>query len=162
MLWGSYQSGITRGELAHLLVSVYEQVRGTAPMPSAANKFNDLQGHLLETDLRKAYGLGLLGGTSDATLSPDRRVTRQEAAKMLCSFVGRMEGISIPAGMQSLAFYRDAGQIAEWAVPYVHYAHENHIMEGNAAGGFAPLDRLTREQSLVILTRLVEQYGWIK
>lgn len=57
---------------------------------------------------------------------------------MLCCFVGRMEGISIPAGMQSLAFYRDAGQIAEWAVPYVHYAHENHIMEGNAAGGFAP------------------------
>ena len=162
MLWGGYQAGITRGELAHLLVSVYEQVRGTAPTPSAANKFNDLQGHLLETDLRKAYGLELLGGTSGTTLSPDRRVTRQEAAKMLCCFVGRMEGISIPAGMQSLAFYRDAGQIAEWAVPYVHYAHENHIMEGNAAGGFAPLDRLTREQSLVILARLVEQYGWIK
>ena len=137
-------------------------MRGTAPTPSAANKFNDLQGHLLETDLRKAYGLELLGGTSGTTLSPDRRVTRQEAAKMLCCFVGRMEGISIPAGMQSLAFYRDAGQIAGWAVPYVHYAHENHIMEGNAAGGVAPRGRRARVQIRGMLAGGVGQGGWVK
>ena len=162
MLWGSYQSNITRGEFAHLLVSMYESVKKTTAPASSSKleKFTDIDGHMLAEDMKKAYLLGIINGTSETTFSPDRTITRQEAAKMLCLFVGKVRDVKISDQMQNLAFYYDAMDIAEWAVPYVYYAYQNNIMKGNDKGGFAPQASLTREESLVIMARLVEAYGW--
>lgn len=161
MLWGSYQENITRAEFAHMLVGVYEQVKG-ATVSSTSSKldaFTDIEDHLLSTDLRKAFNLGIMNGTGDNTFSPDRTITRQEAAKMLCSFVAKLEGEKIPTTAQNLSIYADAAQIAEWAVPYVYYAYQNNIMRGTG-DGFTPLGLLSREQALVIMSRLVTKYGW--
>lgn len=160
MLWGSYQTDITRAEFAHLLVGVYEQVKGSTPDNSQAKKFTDIQDHILASDLRKAYALGFLSGTSDTTISPDRSITRQETAKMLCSFISKLENEKIPTNIQSLSFYADASQIGQWAIPYIYYAYQNDIMKGLSDGSFSPNGHLTREQALIIMSRLVTKYGW--
>lgn len=161
MLWGSYQTDITRAEFAHLLVGVYEQVKGSSNTDSSqTKKFTDIQDHLLASDLRKAYTLGFLSGTSDTTISPDRSITRQETAKMLCSFISKLENEKIPTNIQSLSFYSDASQIGQWAIPYIYYAYQNDIMKGLSDGSFSPNGHLTREQALIIMSRLVTKYGW--
>lgn len=161
MLWGNYTANITRAEFAHLLVSVYEQVKHTTASSASTKltQYTDIDGHALAEDMKKAYLLGILNGTSDTTLAPDSLITREQAAKMLCSFVAKMEGTTIPTQLQNLGFYSDAASISQWAVPYVYYAYENDIMKGTDSG-FAPLSSLTREQSLVTMSRLVERYQW--
>ena len=159
MLWHNYQSNITRAEFAHLLVSVYEQVKGTTVTPSRNADFTDIKGHQLEQDILKAFQLNLVSGTSATTFSPNNSITRQEAAKMLCSFVAKMKGTTIPTKAQSLSYYSDASSIAEWAAPYVAYAHQNDIMQGSQ-GKFSPLATFTHEQSLLTIARLVEKNDW--
>ena len=159
LLWRDYQSNITRAEFAHLLVSVYEKVKGSHVSPARDADFTDIEGLQLEQDILKAYQLDLVSGTSETTFSPNNPITRQEAAKMLCSFVAKMEGTTIPTRAQSLSYYSDAASIAEWAAPYVAYAHSNDIMQGSG-GKFSPLASFTREQSLLTVARLVEEHGW--
>ena len=159
LLWRDYQSNITRSEFAHLLVSVYEKVKGSNVSPARDADFTDIAGNRLEQDILKAYQLDLVSGTSATTFSPNNPITRQEAAKMLCSFVAKMEGTTIPTRVQSLSYYSDASSIAEWAAPYVAYAHSNDIMQGSG-GKFSPLASFTREQSLLTVARLVEEHGW--
>lgn len=81
---------------------------------------------------------------------------------MLCSFISKMNGTTISQKLESLAFYSDARQISDWAAPYIYYAYQNDIMKGSSTGEFAPLNNLTREQSLITVNRLVEKYGWGK
>lgn len=162
MLWGKYTTNITRAEFASMLVGLYENVKNTTASESTAQKYIDIDGHPLEKDLRKALSVGLISGSSGNTVSPDRTLTRQEGAKMLCSFISKVKGVTISQKPKSLAFYRDATLIHDWAAPYVYYAYENNLMTGNAQGEFSPLADLTREQSLVIVSRIVEKYGWGK
>ncbi|WP_297289481.1 S-layer homology domain-containing protein [uncultured Flavonifractor sp.] len=160
MLWGSYTKQITRAEFVTLLVGMYEQVKNTTVNESGTSKFIDLEGHPLETYVRKAVNLGLLNGTSGNTISPDNILTRQECAKMLCSFLQKVRNVSISTSRPSLSFYADEAKIPDWAAPYVSYTYKNGIINGYSDGRFAPADPLTREQSLSIAFRLVEKYGW--
>jgi alpha-tubulin suppressor-like RCC1 family protein len=159
MLWDRFGARITRAEFTALLVSVYESRKSTTVHESATAKFTDVAGHPLESELRKAITLGLVNGTSDTTIEPDRALTRQEGAKILCSFISRTQGVTIPKKLQNLSFYADATLIQPWAAPYVYYAYENKIMRGRTDGCFDPNGGLTREQSLLMAQRVLAMYG---
>ena len=79
MLWGSYTKQITRAEFVTLLVGMYEQVKNTTVNESGTSKFIDLEGHPLETYVRKAVNLGLLNGTSGVYL-PDLEGLYEQAS----------------------------------------------------------------------------------
>ena len=159
MLWDRFGARITRAEFTALLVSVYESRKNTTVHENATAKFTDVAGHPLESELRKAITLGLVNGTSDTTIEPDRALTRQEGAKILCSFISRTQGVTIPKKLQNLSFYADATLIQPWAAPYVYYAYENKIMRGRTDGCFDPNGGLTREQSLLMAQRVLAMYG---
>lgn len=159
LLWRDYQGNITRAELAHLLVSVYEQVKGSSVPAARDVDFSDLKGHLLENDVLKACQLGFISGVTGTKMFPDNQVTRQEAAKMLCSFVAKMKNTTVSDKVPNLAFYEDAADIAEWAAPYVAYAYQNNIMRGTG-DYFQPTASFTHEQSLLTIARLVEKNDW--
>ena len=156
--WGNYQANISRAEFAHLLVSLYERHTGTV-VAAARNNFTDITNHTFQQDILKAVTLEIMNGTSATTASPDNRITRQEAAKMLCCFVGKMKNTTISYSATSLDFYNDAGQVATWAVPYVAYAYHNDIMKGTG-GGFSPTSNITFEQSLLVIERMFVKNGW--
>ncbi len=159
MLWSNYQNDITRAEFAHILVTLYEKVKGSSTSARGSIQFKDISGHLFESDIIKAYRLGLTNGTSDTTFSPDNPLTRQEAATLLCTFLAQIRNISIPERVTSMAYYEDAGSIADWAVPYVAYAYQENILQGSG-DNFNPLNRLSREQALLIVARVVNLYNW--
>lgn len=161
LLWKSYQGSITRAEFAHLLVSLYRDLRNSNP--SATNnqkKFTDIQDHVLKDDIVRAYNLKLINGTSDTTFSPDKSLTRQEAAKMLCTFLDAVEDVTISTKVTSMTYYKDATKISDWAAPYVAFCYKNDIMKGTGVDVFSPTSNLSREQGLLIVARLAEQYEW--
>lgn len=161
LMWKSYQGNLTRAEFAHLLVSLYRTIRGSNPSATTnQKKFTDIQTHLLRDDIIRAYNLKLINGTSDSTFSPDSPLTRQEAAKMLCSLLSVIEGVKVPTSVTSMSYYQDASQIASWAAPYVAYSYRNNIMTGTTSNTFSPKSNLTREQGLLIVARLVDKYDW--
>ncbi len=158
-LWERYDQNITRAEFARLMVTVYEHVRKTTVTPSADKQFEDIKGHPLEEDILKAYQLGLLQGQSPSVFAPDNNITRQEATKPLCALLNKLRGTYIPTNVDRLPYYSDAAKIAGWAAPYVAFAHDQNIMQGSG-DTFNPGGAVTREQALVIVSRLVERYGW--
>lgn len=153
MLWSDYQARLTRAEFAALLVSVYEGQAQTPVYENKTTKFTDLKGHPLESELRKALSLGLIDGTGGASIEPDRLLTRQEGAKILCAFVSRTRGVTIPKKLYNLSFYADAALIQPWAAPYVFYAHEQGLMKGSLDDRFDPNGAMTREQGLLMAWR---------
>lgn len=157
-LLNNYQGGITRGELAHLLVTVYEKVK-TRVSVRDEDKFNDIANHPMKESILKAYSLGIINGTSEVTFSPWNSVTRQEAVTMICRFVGKMKGTNIPTTAKNISYYDDAAQVAEWAAPYVDYAYNHNIMKGSA-GRFSPTGAFTVEQSLLTVARLMKENNW--
>lgn len=158
LMWQDYTDTTTRAEFAHMLVTVYELVKKAAT-PSPAATFSDLENHPLAVDVLKAHSLGILGGIGADLAAPDATITRQEVTKMLCSFIVAVKGGSLPTKIVDLKYYSDARSIADWANPYVAYAYENNIMQGTEAG-FAPTRTVTREQALVIMSRLAATYSW--
>ncbi|NCE64051.1 hypothetical protein D1159_05475 [Pseudoflavonifractor sp. 524-17] len=160
MLWDNYKSNLTRGELAHILVSIYEDIRGSNVGTNKKESFEDLEGHPLERDIRKAYQLGILNGTSATTISPDWPITRQEAAKMLCSFLTRLNNEKISDKPGSLAFFADAVDIPDWAASAVFYVYENKIMMGDSKKNFNPKSNITRQEILSVIARLADRHQW--
>lgn len=159
IIWQNFQGNITRAEFIHMLVTVYEQIKNTTASTRSTN-FKDINGHLFETDIIKAYNLGITSGTSATTFSPDNPLTRQEAAKMLCTFLTKMNrGITIPQRVTSMTYYTDVASIADWAAPYVAYAYNENIMRGSGTT-FNPNSYLSREQGLLIVGRVIEKYQW--
>lgn len=161
LLWSDYQNDITRAEFAHLLVSLYRCLRDTNP-PATNNQdqFSDIQDHMLRDDIIRAYNLKFISGTSEHAFSPDASLTRQEGAKMLCSYLSVVEKVEVPTTVTNMSYYKDATEIAGWAAPYVAYAYQNDIMTGTGTDQFTPTAHLSREQSLLIIARLIEKYDW--
>lgn len=157
-LLNNYQATITRSELAHLLVSVYESVKRPVSIRDK-DKFTDIENNPLKDSILKAHSLGIINGTSETTFNPYGQVTRQEAVTMLCRFVSKMKGTDIPTTAKNISYYADATQVAEWAAPYVDYAYNNNIMKGSN-GRFSPMGGFTVEQSLLTVARLAESNGW--
>jgi hypothetical protein len=160
MLWGSYTSNVTRAEFASLLVCIYEEIKEAELTYPNNIKFTDIEDHVYNSEIRKAYAIEMVGGVSEARFNPEGKITRQEAAKMICTFIAIMEGSPPPEGLRSLAFYKDASKVAAWAVPFVAFAYDNDIMLGSG-GNFNPLNNLTREQILAMVYRTIQKYGWI-
>lgn len=76
---------------------------------------------------------------------------------MLCIFLAKMRGITIPQRVTSMTYYTDAASIADWAAPYVAYTYNENIMQGSGTA-FMPNSHLSREQGLLIVGRVIEKY----
>jgi alpha-tubulin suppressor-like RCC1 family protein len=164
MLWESYQEHITRAEFAALLVNIYESVKGKKinlpTYPPYKTNFGDIKDHVYETEIKKAFFIEMVGGISATHFNPNGKITRQEATKMICTFIGLVEDLPLPTGLQDLSYYDDETTIADWAAPFVAFAYENNIMQGSA-GNFYPLNNLSREQTLAIIYRTILMYEWV-
>ena len=147
---------ITRQEFAGVAVLLYEYFTGFAiPTYDGQSPFADTS----DTDVLKAYSLGIVNGTGDGTFAPNDTLTRQQAGAML----GRVyelatqgvlfEGAFLPQGEVSFA---DAEQIAEYARNYIGFFIGCGIIHGMGDGTFAPNGTMTREQALKIAAMCAE------
>ena len=103
--------------------------------------------------------MNLVNGKSSVRFAPDDPITRQEAAKMLCSAFAVLKGMDeAPQTDSSDAEYTDEGKIGAWALPYVAYLTQSEIFQGSG-GAFMPMLNLTREQGMVLAQRMTAAFS---
>lgn len=149
-LMSDFSAAITRAEFTTIISRAYEKITGEeAPMDQAG--FTDIDTSVYAVSINQAYNLGIINGRNETTFDPNSRISRQEAAKILYSFLLALEKAQpLPEGEPP---FIDVSEIDDWAKPYVTYAYNSGLMEGNEVS-FDPLGHLTREQAMAIIERM--------
>lgn len=167
LLGSDYTRAITRGQFAAIAVKFYETrlamdgLNGTIPVATGDDVFADSVGN---TDMAKAYNLGILSGYNSADsrsgiyVGPDDLITREQAATMLARLMERIEtaldrhmldrmtGVTLPF----------ADTIADWALDSVETVYEAGVMYGTSGTTFSAKANYTIEQSVVTIMRISE------
>ncbi len=119
--------------------------------------FDDTEDSWAKDYIASIYSMGLISGyeEEDKTLfDPNRNITRAEFAKLVALFNNYVTGEG------DIGYFNDADNIPEWAAPYISAVAENGVMNGRAEGDgtltFAPSDSITRTETMIVISRLIE------
>ena len=168
---GDLTKSITREEFAAVSVKAYEALTGKKAAPVANNPFVDTK----NTEVLKAYNLGITTGTSAATFEPNALLNREQAATMLARTYKKatIDGWTIaddskfPLEYTKSNTFADDKDISSWAKDSVYFMNANGIINGVGDNKFAPKNttsaeeavgyaNATREQAIIIAVRMVE------
>lgn len=144
---------ITRAEFAAVAVRLYDAMSEDDAEAADYNPFTDTS----DRDVLKAYAAGIVNGITDKSFEPGSPLSREQAAAML----GRVYMLSRQADLKpeyDLKFADDSS-ISQWAKPSVYFMSESGILDGVDGNRFAPGDRTSREQAIVIAARMLERYS---
>lgn len=162
---------ITRLEFAAVAVKTYENMAGTKALPAVVNPFTDCS----DTEVLKAYNLGVVNGISDTSFAPDELLSREQAAAMLTRVFKRAtipgwtleNDAAYPLEFTYPAAFADDAHISAYAKESVYFMAANSIINGMEDNKFAPKNttsaeeaqgyaNATREQALAIAVRMVD------
>jgi hypothetical protein len=169
---------ITRGEFAALSVELYESLSGKAAVPVASNPFTDTE----DTEVLKAFNIGITNGTSLTTFSPNDLISREQTATMLtraykAAFWEEWTLADDPTytkhtlNYSGVATFADNAAISAYAKPSVYFMVKNGIIDGVGNNMFAPntsnipasaaanYGRATREQAVKIAVASIDNLG---
>ncbi len=171
-LQDQYTKPITREEFASLFVNSvfayqkneFDHTQDILPAPNTTRElylenvkatdysFTDTDSE----DVKLAYLLGFVSGTSPTTFSPDAKITREEAAAMLVNY---NNGILAPTAFQDAKErITDLNKVSNWAKDAVSLAWASgeyfEGVKGNRKKNhyitFDPKGYFTREQAIVV------------
>jgi len=150
---------ITRQEFCELAVNLYKKLTNDNDLIiPAVSPFKDTD----NVAVSQAYCYGLVSGTSEDTFTPDRRVTREEMAKMLVSTLTASEvDFSLSDGSDTyiIDVFKDGSKVSEWARAAVITTLNYSLMNGVTDTQFAPSGSTTREQAIASINRSYAQFG---
>lgn len=124
---------ITREEFCELAVLLYEKLTKTTATPSSPNPFTDTT----NSQILKAYALGITTGTSATTFSPQTLINREQCATMLFRAIKAIAP-SADYSITGVNDFPDQKDISSWAVDGTKYMSKLGIIKGDAAGSFMP------------------------
>ena len=168
-----FRQPITRAEFAGVAVKVYESLANTTALPAVTNPFADTR----DTDVLKAFNMGLMVGISDREFAPSVLLNREQAATALTRVFKRstMPGWTFETDANFRLNYTrpsafaDDANISSWAKDSVYFMVANDVIRGVGNNMFAPravtteqrargYAQATREQALAIAVRMVETF----
>lgn len=154
---------ITREEFCELAILLYEKITDKSVEAVSPNPFTDTR----NTQILKAYKIGITSGTSTTTFSPNVLINREQCAAMLFRTIKAIK----PDGDYSIAGIKDFPDqkfISTWAVDATKYMSKMGIITGDARGNFMPkattsaqvaagYGMATREQAIALTVRIYEK-----
>lgn len=154
---------ITREEFAELSVRLFEKVTAKASQPVSPNPFMDTT----NSQILKAYNLGITAGTSATTFDPKILINREQCAAMLFRAIKAIK----PDGnysIEGIKDFPDQKHISSWAVESTKYMSKIGIITGDSKGNFMPkatttaqeaagYGMATREQAIALSMRTYEK-----
>jgi len=157
---------ITREEFAELAVKLYESLMDTTAPTVSQNPFTDT----VNTEVLKAFQLGITTGKTATTFSPDEIMNREQVATMF----GRTIELVTPNGdfsTDDAPTFIDQDNISQWALKYVKYMSKLGIINGNN-GYFMPYPMTvshqttgygttTRQEAIAMSVRIYNNYETI-
>ena len=158
-LLSGYDTWITRAEFTALLVNTYDYSGASASEGDRQSReaaFADIRGNPFARLIRRGYALSIIDGVSETEFDPDSPLTREAAAKILCSTIAAIT--FEPIGSNVDIPYTDSEAISDWAAPFVRYAYMYGLMIGDDSGAFKPQDNLSREEAMALVERAIVKY----
>ena len=101
-----------------------------------------------------AVKAGVVKGVSDTEFEPERTITREELAAMLCRYA-RMLGMDTTAQTSELDVFSDGATTHTWAASDMAWCVQNGILQGKGNGVLDPRSEATRAEVAVMLQRFV-------
>lgn len=169
LLGSDYTKAITRGQFASLAIRYYETLMSditgedyTIPVNSGDDVFADCSDN---TDMAKAYTLGILGGYNSADtrsgvyVGPNDLITREQAATMLTRLMECLIDDFDSVGRTGwTVWYADSlpftDSISDWALDGVRAVYGVGAMTGTTGTTFSAKSPYTIEQSIVTIMRI--------
>ncbi|MBR6514316.1 MAG: S-layer homology domain-containing protein [Clostridia bacterium] len=129
-----------------MFVQVLANFWGVDTSEFACDNFTDVKpGQWYYNSVSWAYEVGITSGTSETTFSPNKPLTRQEAAALFANVI-KVDGLYKEPTIEFDAKYTDTGKIAPWAEESMLWAVENGIISGTSETTLAPTGQATRMQ----------------
>ena len=152
---------ITRAEFTAVAVKLYENLTGITATPVSPNPFTDTS----DTEVLKAYNIGVINGMTDTTFAPNERLTREQMATLLTRVlkVAYIPGWSLAVDAQrALVFdmpapFADDALISDYARESVYFMFASGIVTGTGGNNFSPRTESTSEQAINTATATREQ-----
>lgn len=154
---------ITREEFAEVIIRLYEKATGFTASVNISNPFTDTK----NSEILKAYQIGITAGTSATTFEPNKLINREQVASML----SRAIRIMVPTAdfsTDGAPTFKDEKYISNWALEHVRYMSKIGIIKGTdgnfmprattptqVASGYA---NTSREQAIAMSVRTLEKY----
>jgi len=124
----------------------------TYALVANAVTFRDVVGHWSEQAVSDMGARMIVGGVGKGLFSPDQAITRAEFAAIIVRGLGlKPEGGGVSA-------FPDVSATA-WYSGAVQTAHASGLISGFGDGTFRPLDKITREQAMVITANAMSVTG---
>ena len=157
--------GLSHAELCALAVRLYEAFWQTQEAP-VRTPYAEVEGHPLQSEIEKAYGLGLLLDM-DGDYHPDYLVTRQRAAQVLCRTLKAWLYADWTLAADSRYFlsyqmtarFADDRDIDADAVDSVYFLASGGLMPGMNNELFCPTDAVSRAAAIIAANRVYLAYG---
>ncbi|WEK55027.1 MAG: leucine-rich repeat domain-containing protein [Candidatus Cohnella colombiensis] len=126
-----FTSNVTREQFSEIAVKLYEAISGNKVKAPATNPFKDTS----NTEILKAYQLGIVKGTSAQQFSPQAFITREQLATMLMR-VMEQAGQKIPNG--SPKKFADRSTFSAYAVEAIDFMSSIEVIKGITSTTFGP------------------------
>lgn len=152
----AYTFNITRSEFASIITAFIVAKNNTSIEeiieannidvinPAFTDEFNK--------EIAVCYSLGIVKGRGNKIFDGQGEITREEAAVMLANLSKYLRTYSDAENM----YLNDKRDISSWADPSVNYVLKNNIMQGMGYNRFSPKANLTKEQSYIIMYRMLQ------
>ncbi|MCM3718529.1 5'-nucleotidase C-terminal domain-containing protein [Fictibacillus phosphorivorans] len=105
-------------------------------------------------DIANAYAAGLVKGTSETKLDPNKVLTREEMITMLVRAYEHHLGTKIQS--TETPNYKDMNQVSSWAKEVVSVAVEHGLINGKSATTLAPKDNTVRAEGAAVIHNLLK------
>ncbi len=150
-----FQKPITREEFCELAIKLYEAVSGKTAEAAPSSTFTDTN----NSQILKAYNLGIVNGIGEGRFAPNNPVTRQEIATMLLRAM-KAAVPNLDTAVANPPKFVDSNDIAGWASEGINYFASKEIIKG-ANGAFLPNANCTCEAAIALIKRVFDAFSVI-
>jgi N-acetylmuramoyl-L-alanine amidase len=102
-------------------------------------------------DIVICLSLGIVNGRGNGIFDGDSEITREEAAVMLTNLA---KYLGLYKDTDDV-YLNDKSSVSSWAMDAVNYVLKNKMMQGVGNDMFSPKTNITREQTYIIMYRML-------
>lgn len=144
-----YRSNLTREESCDLLIPFYEDVMEFHYI-FRFYEFDDTE----NINVHKAKRVAIISGNGNKFM-PNKEITREDFCAMVLKMIKSM---GHKTEVEYSKKFKDHDDISYGAREAVYFLYENGIITGKEENSFKPKDFITREESMVIFSKLVDYH----
>ena len=153
----AFTFNIKRYEFCSIIVEFLEEYYDTSREEIIKDKNIDVTNQAfvdgINEDIAICLHLGIVKGRGNGIFDGDSEITREEAALMLTN-MAKYLGLNIDADEAKL---NDKEEVSEWALDAVNFVLQNKFMQGVGNDMFSPKSNITREQTYIIMYRILNE-----